>query len=468
MSQSGAQRTSHSTVYRRPGRPQRRSALRRRTSSQRCRAQTRAQWLEGALQTFGLLSLQHHHRQYSLLSVRRMYSHAELHVGHVKLLACRLTTCNAWLSDSACMLCIAGMAVGSRHGYECQWAYCCSLRDMLYRRRMERQLAQARGLMSGSDKMPPPEDDVSLLAGSHCSHLPHEHAATYISRLLPRCCAATASHLLEPSPCAAGAQGCQERNHALFACKCNESIVRSRSFAQSGVKVPSWRTQGGEGGLPQAGSKPGGYVPPSKRGGAGGGEGDSMRRREENSVRVTNLSEDTREDDLRVMLLIRPHVSASSPQKLCPGCACRYVALVQACTLLEWQLCALLLLQAMELLHLLAAVFSCPVKSMHCLLCLVVWTAALMATYFCRSSSSPLDPSPASTSLMIGRLARAEALLSSTSCTERTLRALWSAWMAMDTTTSSCVWSLPRLGNSALETCTLLPHKFCLELESHG
>ncbi len=57
--------------------------------------------------------------------------------------------------------------------------------------------------------------------------------------------------------------------------------------------------QGGEGGLPQAGSKPGGDVPPSKRGG-GGGEGDSMRRREENSVRVTNLSEDTREDDLRV------------------------------------------------------------------------------------------------------------------------------------------------------------------------
>ncbi|CAK0739604.1 hypothetical protein CVIRNUC_001180 [Coccomyxa viridis] len=88
-----------------------------------------------------------------------------------------------------------------------------SLRDMLYRRRMERQLAQARGLMSGEGKMPPPEDD------------------------------------------------------------------------------------GGDGGLPQAGSKPGGYVPPSKRGGAS--EGDSMRRREENSVRVTNLSEDTREDDLR-------------------------------------------------------------------------------------------------------------------------------------------------------------------------
>jgi hypothetical protein len=45
-------------------------------------------------------------------------------------------------------------------------------------------------------------------------------------------------------------------------------------------------------------------VPPSLRNrGAGGpgGDGDTMRRRtEENSVRVTNLSEETREDDLRV------------------------------------------------------------------------------------------------------------------------------------------------------------------------
>lgn len=43
------------------------------------------------------------------------------------------------------------------------------------------------------------------------------------------------------------------------------------------------------------------WVPPSLRNRqAGGDTGDSMRRREENSVRVTNLSEDTREDDLRV------------------------------------------------------------------------------------------------------------------------------------------------------------------------
>ena len=49
------------------------------------------------------------------------------------------------------------------------------------------------------------------------------------------------------------------------------------------------------------------YVPPSMRAGAKGGEsmGDSMRRpRDENSIRVTNLSEDTREADLQE--LFRP------------------------------------------------------------------------------------------------------------------------------------------------------------------
>ena len=57
---------------------------------------------------------------------------------------------------------------------------------------------------------------------------------------------------------------------------------------------------GGGGGLPAAGSKPGGYVPPSLKNRSATDQGDSMRRREENSLRVTNLSEDTREDDLRV------------------------------------------------------------------------------------------------------------------------------------------------------------------------
>ncbi|KAK9917525.1 hypothetical protein WJX75_005305 [Coccomyxa subellipsoidea] len=88
-----------------------------------------------------------------------------------------------------------------------------SLRDMLYRRRMERQLALARGQIAAPERPPDEDSDAST--------------------------------------------------------------------------------------LPQAGSKPGGYVPPSRRAGATMSDGDSMRRREENSVRVTNLSEDTREDDLR-------------------------------------------------------------------------------------------------------------------------------------------------------------------------
>ena len=90
-----------------------------------------------------------------------------------------------------------------------------SLKDMLYKRRMERQLAAARGLTSGPEL--PPSDD------------------------------------------------------------------------------------GPDGGglLPAAGAK-GGYVPPSVRNRGAGGAGESMAtRRDENSVRVTNLSEDTREDDVR-------------------------------------------------------------------------------------------------------------------------------------------------------------------------
>jgi len=51
-------------------------------------------------------------------------------------------------------------------------------------------------------------------------------------------------------------------------------------------------------------------VPPSVRNRGAAGMGDSMHRREENSVRVTNLSEDTREEDLRVGLRTRVNGSA--------------------------------------------------------------------------------------------------------------------------------------------------------------
>lgn len=61
----------------------------------------------------------------------------------------------------------------------------------------------------------------------------------------------------------------------------------------------------GSGTLPAAGAK-GGYVPPSLRNRLPGEAGESMRpqRREENSVRVTNLSEDTREEDLRELFSV--------------------------------------------------------------------------------------------------------------------------------------------------------------------
>ncbi len=63
--------------------------------------------------------------------------------------------------------------------------------------------------------------------------------------------------------------------------------------------------------LPAAGAKTGGYVPPSIRNRAAGDTGDSMnKRREENSVRVTNLSEDTREDDLRVCVAVTCYQTA--------------------------------------------------------------------------------------------------------------------------------------------------------------
>jgi translation initiation factor 3 subunit G len=62
---------------------------------------------------------------------------------------------------------------------------------------------------------------------------------------------------------------------------------------------------GGLVGSAGAASAKGSYIPPSRRGGASTNDGDSMRRgRDDNSIRVTNLSEDTREQDLQE--LFRP------------------------------------------------------------------------------------------------------------------------------------------------------------------
>mmetsp|Transcript_5122 Transcript_5122/g.7941 ORF Transcript_5122/g.7941 Transcript_5122/m.7941 type:complete len:292 (-) Transcript_5122:59-934(-) len=80
-----------------------------------------------------------------------------------------------------------------------------------------------------------------------------------------------------------------------------KDLAAMNTLGLGDAKMPG---EDGEG--PAAGGKAG-YVPPSMRAGATGGAsmGDSMnRRREENSVRVSNLSEDTREQDLQE--LFRP------------------------------------------------------------------------------------------------------------------------------------------------------------------
>jgi translation initiation factor 3 subunit G len=80
-----------------------------------------------------------------------------------------------------------------------------------------------------------------------------------------------------------------------------KDLASMNTLGLGGDKMP------GEGGADGAAGGKAGYVPPSMRAGAGAGAsmGDSMnRRREENSIRVSNLSEDTREQDLQE--LFRP------------------------------------------------------------------------------------------------------------------------------------------------------------------
>lgn len=76
-------------------------------------------------------------------------------------------------------------------------------------------------------------------------------------------------------------------------------LMRARGMIPEADKPPEEDGPGGSGGAP----KPGSYVPPSRRG-EGTSEALDKKRRDENSVRVTNLSDDAREADL--MELFRP------------------------------------------------------------------------------------------------------------------------------------------------------------------
>lgn len=70
--------------------------------------------------------------------------------------------------------------------------------------------------------------------------------------------------------------------------------------------------------------KKGAYVPPSRRGGEKSNGSDMKRRTEENSVRVTNLSEDTREADLNELCttfgpVTRTYVATDQSTGICRG-----------------------------------------------------------------------------------------------------------------------------------------------------
>jgi translation initiation factor 3 subunit G len=84
-----------------------------------------------------------------------------------------------------------------------------------------------------------------------------------------------------------------------------KELAATKGFAVGGEKPPMDDDMGGLVGSAGAASAKGSYIPPSRRGGASTNDGDSMRRgRDDNSIRVTNLSEDTREQDLQE--LFRP------------------------------------------------------------------------------------------------------------------------------------------------------------------
>eukprot|EP00887_Chlorella_sp_A99_P007692 scaffold20.g7692.t1 len=88
----------------------------------------------------------------------------------------------------------------------------------------------------------------------------------------------------------------------LYKKRMERQLLAAKGLIAAPERPPEEDGPGGPGGLPAAG-RAGGWVPPSLRGrvgGAGGeGGGEAMnKRRDENSVRVTNLSEDVGEDDL--------------------------------------------------------------------------------------------------------------------------------------------------------------------------
>ncbi|KAG2423254.1 hypothetical protein HYH02_015355 [Chlamydomonas schloesseri] len=90
----------------------------------------------------------------------------------------------------------------------------------------------------------------------------------------------------------------------LYKKRMERELLRAKGLLKEAEKPPEEDGKPGAGpglGAPKAGS----YVPPSLRNRGPGGEGESMqKKREDNSIRVTNLSEDVTEGDLQE--LFRP------------------------------------------------------------------------------------------------------------------------------------------------------------------
>ncbi|PNH06119.1 Eukaryotic translation initiation factor 3 subunit G [Tetrabaena socialis] len=93
----------------------------------------------------------------------------------------------------------------------------------------------------------------------------------------------------------------------LYKKRMERELLRAKGLLKEAEKPPDedGKPSGPGLGAPKAGS----YVPPSLRNRGAGGEGESMnmKKREDNSIRVTNLSEDVTEGDLQVGPLLTPH-----------------------------------------------------------------------------------------------------------------------------------------------------------------
>ena len=199
-----------------------------------------------------------------------------------------------------------------------------SLKDILYKKRMERQLAAARGLGPMGER-PPDEDGSSMGVGG-----------------IP-----TAGSKVRPS-----------RTVSFINQRCDRLTARPATYDR--CRQDHAATDHADARLLSCGQ--GGYVPPSVRNRGAAGMGDSMHRREENSVRVTNLSEDTREEDLRVstQLVALPWViSVDKGHEEGYECRCLGYAMLREVAMGEFNDCNEMSIKSATAMHAVTVLHAC-------------------------------------------------------------------------------------------------------------